>query len=302
MTAAARAWVVIGAGYTGARVAAMLDGSVHGAVIVTRRDASAARSLAAQVGDHARGVGLDLATADRAAIAAIIPAGAIVAMLAPPARPDGAAEAEIAAAVVAAGAHRLVYVSSTGVYAPGGGAVVDEGFAIAPATTTGRARLAAERAIRAAIAAPRRVLLRAAGIYGPGRGVLARLRAGTYRVIGDGRAMVSRIHVDDLAAAVIAAGTVAEETIGTGDDAGIYNAADDEPCASADYADAAADAIGVPRPPRVPAAEVSGEVTGMLLADRRITSARMQRELGWRPRYPSWRAAIAAEPAADPRS
>ncbi len=285
-----RAWVVVGAGYTGARVAAMLQGAE---VIVTRRDPAAAHAAAR--GDRARGIALDLATADRAAIAAIIPAGAIVAMFAPPARPDGAAEAEVAAACLAAGAHRLVYVSSTGVYAPGGGAVVDESFAIAPATAAGRARLAAERAICDAIAAPRRVVLRAAGIYGPGRGVLARLRAGTYRVIGDGRAMVSRIHVDDLAAAVIAAGLADDAAIGTGADAGIYNAADDEPCASADYADAAADAIGVPRPPRVPATAVSGEITGMLLADRRISSARLQRELGWRPRYPSWRAALALE-------
>ena len=47
-------------------------------------------------------------------------------------------------------ARRLVYVSSTGVYAPGGGAWVDETWPIAPVTAAGRARVAAEaRAARA---------------------------------------------------------------------------------------------------------------------------------------------------------
>jgi nucleoside-diphosphate-sugar epimerase len=285
-------WIVIGAGYTGARVAARLVERGHD-LIVTRRDPAAAAALAAQLGPRVIGLGLDLGARD--ALAALrIPAGAIVAVLAPPPRPDGSAEAALAAMVGAAGA-RMVYVSSTGVYAPGHGAVVEETFALAPATAAGRARVAAEAAISAALAAPARVILRAAGIYGPGRGVLARLRAGSYRIIGDGRAMVSRIHVDDLAAAVIAAGLADGAAIGADPDAGIYNVADDEPCASADYADAAADALGVPRPPRVAVAEVSAEVSGMLLADRRISAARLQRALGWRPRYPSWRDALAAE-------
>ena len=81
---------------------------------------------------------------------------------------------------------RLVYISTTGVYAPAAGAWVDEDFAIAPTTAAGRARVAAEAAIGAARAST--VVVRAPGIYGPGRGVVARLRAGNYRVIGDGAA------------------------------------------------------------------------------------------------------------------
>ena len=70
-----------------------------------------------------------------------------------------------------------------GVYAPGNGAWVDEGWPLAPATTSGRTRLAAERALP-----PDAVILRAAGIHGPGRGLVERIRSGTYRIIGDGRA------------------------------------------------------------------------------------------------------------------
>ena len=51
------------------------------------------------------------------------------------------------------------------------------------------------------------VILRPAGIYGPGRGVLARLRAGTLRIVGERDTAVSRIHVADLASAIIRAGT-----------------------------------------------------------------------------------------------
>src|SRR5262249_59497719 len=113
--------------------------------------------------------------------------------MAPPGRdPAG----EIRALVVAArDAARIVYVSSTGVYGPGRGAWVDESWPIAPITESGRARAAAEAALAEA-AAPW-VALRAAGIYGPGRGLTDRIRAGTYRVIGDGTSHVSRIHLLD---------------------------------------------------------------------------------------------------------
>jgi nucleoside-diphosphate-sugar epimerase len=153
---------------------------------------------------------------------------------------------------------------------------------VAPATASGAARVAAERAL--AESAVRVVILRAAGIYGPGRGVASRLREGTFRVIGDGRAHTSRIHVDDLAAAIHLAGT--------GDASGVYNVADRDPCPTGEYADQAAARLGLPPPPRVPADAVPAEVAGMLLADRRIDAGRLARELGWAPRYPSWRDAL----------
>jgi hypothetical protein len=42
----------------------------------------------------------------------------------------------------------------------------------------------------------------------------------------------------------------------------------------------------------VAAASVDPEVAGMLLADRRIDASRLVRDLGWAPRYPSWRDAL----------
>ena len=86
-------------------------------------------------------------------------------------------------------------------------------------------------------------MLRAAGIYGPGRGLVERMRAGTYRIVGDGRAHVSRIHVDDLVEAIVRAG----ESSATG----AFNVADDDPAPIGEVADAVAAHLGLPPPPRV---------------------------------------------------
>jgi len=267
-------WLILGCGYTGAAVARRLVDA--GEVVTVAR-----RHPVAIAGAHA--IALDLC--DPAAVAAAVSPGAIVVHLAPPGDADGARDGAAAAAIARAGARRLVYVSSTGVYAPGGGAVVDEDWPLEPSSPTGHARLAAERAILAAAAAAglSAVALRAPGIHGPGRGVAARMRAGTYRLIGDGSAHVSRIHVDDLAAAIVVAGTAA--TLARA----IYNVADRDPCTAAVHADGLAARLGLPPPPRVPSTTVTPEVAAMLLADRRVSAARLEHDLGWTPRYPSWR-------------
>jgi nucleoside-diphosphate-sugar epimerase len=264
-------WVIVGAGYTGARVAALVTAlGERGGRHPPDRRAGGARRRPGAAGDPRRAVrrrrsgGGDRA-ADRR-------------------RRDG--ERALGAAAAAAGVARLVYVSSTGVYAPAAGAWVDEAFAIAPTTAAGRARVAAEAALVAS-GVPL-VIVRPAGIYGPDRGPIARLRAGHYRVVGDGATAVSRIHVDDLAALVVAAATAAAP-------APSYNAADDDPASSAALADAAAAALGLPTPPRVPLSAVDPETVGMLTADRRIANQRAKRDLGWAPRYPSWRTALAEE-------
>ncbi|TMQ06487.1 MAG: NAD-dependent epimerase/dehydratase family protein [Deltaproteobacteria bacterium] len=279
-----RTWWILGAGYTGTQLARTLVARPELAVdvVVTRRDREVARALGAALG--VRGERADLA--DPASLA--VPAGAIVVCAAPPGRdPAGEIRALVAAAREAA---RIVYVSSTGVYGPGHGAWVDESWRIAPITESGRARAAAEAAL--AEAAVPWVALRAAGIYGPGRGLVDRIRAGTYRVIGDGTSHVGRIHVVDLVAAIVAAG-LSEIT-------GAINVADDDPAPIGEVADAVATRLGLPPPPRVPADAVPAEVAGMLTADRRIANRRLRDELGVVLRYPSWRDGLAAELPAPP--
>jgi nucleoside-diphosphate-sugar epimerase len=265
-------WILVGCGYTGTRLARVLVG--QGAdLTITRRTSAAAQESAEMLG--ARGVMADLS--DPATLMGVIPADAIVVCLAPP---GAAPENEIRGLIAAAQhARRIVYVSSTGVYAAGGGAWVDEQWPIAPITPSGAARVLAERAL--AEAAVSHVSLRVAGIYGPGRGLVDRLRAGTYRIIGDGSSHVSRIHVDDLALAIVRAGRSTAS--------GAINIADDDPAPIGEVADALAAKLGVAPPPRVSPASVSAEVAGMLTADRRIANRRMKDELGVVLRYPSWR-------------
>jgi nucleoside-diphosphate-sugar epimerase len=282
-----RAWLIIGCGYTGTQLARTLasQGGAGQVTTITRRDGEVARALGAALG--VRGERFDLSDlsgrlADPGAALAV-PPGAIVVSTAPPGG-DPAGEIRTLLAL-ARGAARLVYVSSTGVYGPGGGAWVDETWPVAPITESGRARAAAEAAL--AGAAVPWVALRAAGIYGPGRGLVDRIRAGTYRVIGDGTSHVSRIHVVDLVAAILAAAGSAAT--------GAINVADDDPAPIGEVADAVAARLGLPPPPRVPAAAVSAEVAGMLTADRKISNRRLREELGVALRYPSWRDGLEAE-------
>ena len=277
-------WLIVGCGYTGTQLARTLVAQPAPAeVTITRRDREVARALGAALG--VRGERADLA--DPGSLE--VPDGAIVVCTAPPGRdPAGEIAALLAAARRAA---RIIYVSSTGVYGPGRGAWVDESWPVAPITESGRARAAAEAAL-AASPVPW-VALRAAGIYGPGRGLADRIRAGTYRVIGDGKSHVSRIHVVDLVAAIVRAGEAAI--------AGPINVADDDPAPAGEVADAIAARLGLPPPPRVPADAVPLEVAGMLTADRRIANRRLRDELGVELRYPSWRVALDEE-LAPPRS
>ena len=271
-SAAPAPWVIIGCGYTGAYVARALVG--RGVPLtITRRDRTAAEELAQQLG--ARGAGVDLG--DPSTLEGVIPDGAVVVCLAPPGH-DPAFEIQTLVEAAKA-ASKIVYVSSTGVYAPASGDWVDERWPIAPTTASGRARATAEAALGQAKVPV--VILRAAGIHGPGRKMSDRIREGTHRVIGDGSSHVSRIHVVDLVAAIIAAGTRPVT--------GAVNVADDDPSPIGEVADAFAAKLGVPPPPRVPVDSVSPEVAGMLTANRRISNRRMKEELGVQLRYKSWR-------------
>jgi len=251
-------WFVIGAGYTGKR-------------LVERLLAEGERITATRRHGGEGTIVLDLSRPETVRF----PTDAIVVCLAPP---GGDPAGEVSRL---AGARRLVYVSSTGVYAPGNGAWVDETWPCEPVTSLGRARMLAEAALP-----PGAIALRVAGIHGPGRGLVDRIRAGTYRILGDGRSHVSRIHVDDLVEVIIRAGRSIV--------AGPVNVADDDPAPIGEVADAIASQLGVAPPERIDASIVDPEVAGMLLADRRIDNRRMTRDLCVVLRYPSWRDALAA--------
>lgn len=246
-------WFIIGAGYTGRRLVTRLRAEGEEVTATTRHG-----------GDET--VALDLSRPETVRV----PEDAIVVCLAPPGD-DPAGEIALLAK-----AKRLVYVSSTGVYAPAQGDWVDETWPCEPVTKLGRARVIAEAALP-----PGAISLRVAGIHGPGRGLVDRIRAGNYRILGDGSAHVSRIHVDDLVEAIVRAGR--------SNVSGPVNVADDDPAPIGEVADAIAAKLGVAPPKRLDPSTVDPEVAGMLVADRRIANGRLKRELGVTLRYPSWR-------------
>jgi nucleoside-diphosphate-sugar epimerase len=267
-------WVLVGCGYTGEHLArTLLERGDE--VIAARRNVNA---IARLVDVGVKAVHADLAKPET--LEGLVPDGAIVVVLAPPgADPAGEIRSLVHAA---ARAKRIVYVSSTGVYGKGHGQWVDETAPVAPLSTSGEARVIAERTLDESTVS--HVALRVAGIYGPDRGIADRIRLGTYRIVGDGSAHISRIHVDDLVSAIICAGE--------SDVAGVINIADDEPSPIGEVADAIAQKLGVASPTRTPVDQVSAEVAAMLTADRKIDNTRMK-AMGVVLRHPSWRSALA---------
>ena len=90
---------------------------------------------------------------------------------------------------------------------------------------------------------------------------------------------------------------------------GIYNIVDDEPAPVREWLPVLAQALGAKPPRHVPrwlARLVAGDVAVMMGTESRAASnAKARRELGWEPRYASWRqgfaAAYALQPAEPPR-
>jgi nucleoside-diphosphate-sugar epimerase len=179
---------------------------------------------------------------------------------------------------------RLVYVSTTGVYGDCGGALFDESRPVAPRNPRALRRVDAERVLRrwAERAQSALAILRVPGIYGEDRLPLKRLQQGTPALIEADDVYTNHIHADDLAAIIARALFRALPNR-------IYHAVDDSDMKMAQYFDAVADALRLPRPPRLPRAELQQVVTPALLSfmseSRRLSNGRIKRELGVRLRY-----------------
>lgn len=181
--------------------------------------------------------------------------------------------------VAPVGAH-VVYTSSTSVYAQGDGARIDESSLTEPVEETGRVILESEVSLRG-WAGPWTVL-RLAGIYGPGRHLLLdQLRAGATELAGRGEHRLNLVHRDDVVRAIAAVWRQPERSAQQ-----VYTVADGAPEPKAVVAAWVAARLGREAP------TFSTEIAGArrrIVPDRVIASARLQRELGWRPRYPSFR-------------
>jgi nucleoside-diphosphate-sugar epimerase len=144
--------------------------------------------------------------------------------------------------------------------------------------------LAAMTHLDQAVTAAAGIALRYGGFYGEPDQMTAAVARRQYPLVGDGRGMMSFIHLHDAAAATV----LALEADGPA----IYNVTDDEPAPMREWLPALAAALGARPPRRVPewaGRLVMGPGLDMMMQARGAANARAKKELGWSPRYPTWR-------------
>jgi nucleoside-diphosphate-sugar epimerase len=175
---------------------------------------------------------------------------------------------------------RVVYASATSVYGRNDGGWVDEDSPTEPGTESGRTCLDAETlgARLCAEVGLEWVVVRYSGLYGPGR-ILRRaaLERGE-PIVGDPDKYLNLIHVDDAAAAAIAA-------LARGQPGRIYLASDDRPLPRREYYQRAAALLQAPTP-RFVAAEPGSPELRREEANKRVSNRRIKAELGLRIAYP----------------
>lgn len=219
--------------------------------------------------------------------------------LAPTNRVRSEGTRNLVAAAKAAGARRLIAESVAFFYAPQGDWVKSEEaplFGAAP-PPFGDAATALGELERQVLEAEgiEGIVLRYGWLYGPGTYYAAdgSLTEDALKrrlpVVGKGSGTFSFVHVDDAASATAAALEHGAP--------GAYNVVDDEPAPGHEWTPAFAAAIGAKKPFRVPvwlARLVAGAgAVSMATELRGASNAKAKRELGWQPRYPSWRQGFA---------
>ncbi|HEX2498585.1 MAG TPA: NAD(P)-dependent oxidoreductase [Actinomycetes bacterium] len=194
------------------------------------------------------------------------------------------------------GARRFVAQSYAGwPYARIGGPVKTEEDPLDPNPPDGyRETLDAIKYLEATVTgstAPAGVVLRYGGFYGPNTSVSAdgeiveAVRKRRLPVVGGGGGVWSFVHIQDAAAATVAAIEQAEP--------GLYNIVDDDPAPVSAWLPALAEAAGAKPPMRVPAwigrLAAGPAATTIMTEGRGASNAKARKDLDWVLRYPSWR-------------
>jgi nucleoside-diphosphate-sugar epimerase len=130
-------------------------------------------------------------------------------------------------------------------------------------------------------------VLRYGALYGPGAidDQVELVRKRMFPLIGGGTGYFSWVHLDDAASATVLALEQQAK--------GVFNIVDDDPAPASEWLPYLAECAGAKRPRRLPkwlARLLAGEmVVAMMTEGHGFSNAKAKRELGWQPRYPSWR-------------
>jgi len=176
---------------------------------------------------------------------------------------------------------KIVYTSSTSVYAQNDGSAVKESSPTEPPTETSQILLQAEKILVEAVPTVPAVVLRVAGIYGPDRGHLFKqYLKNEAKIPGTGARIINMIHRDDLVEVIIAA-------LKNGRAGEIYNAVDDEPVPLLHFYRWLAETLGKWMPPF--GSEEEGPERKRALTSKKVQNRKMKVELGVQLKYPTFR-------------
>ena len=276
---------IFGYGFTGAALARRL--LAEGWTVVGTSRSPEARAAMADDGvqgiDPADPAALRQATADADAL-----------LIAAPPAEDGCPGFNSLARFLASGGSApawIGYLSTTGVYGDRQGGWVFEDSELCARSQEGARRVGAERNwlqlgrdLGLAV-----TVFRLPGIYGPGRSPFDRLHESGYRRIVKPGHIFSRVHVDDIASALAA--SIAHPRPGR-----VYNLCDDEPASSSLVTAYAAGLLGIEPPPEQAwdEQEMSPASRRFFAESKRVSNARAKAELGWRPKYRTYREGLSA--------
>jgi nucleoside-diphosphate-sugar epimerase len=175
---------------------------------------------------------------------------------------------------------RLIFTSSTSVYAQTDGGWVSEESPAEPDRETGRWLRATEEFVVGVGG----VSARLAGIYGPGRSVLLRKFLGGEAVLeGDGGRWINQVHRDDIASGLA---FLLERDV-----SGVFNLADNTPLTQKELYQGLSEKLGRPMPPYGPVD--LGRKRGW--THKRVSNAKL-RSMGWAPKYGSFFDALEQDP------
>ena len=195
------------------------------------------------------------------------------------------------AAAARAGTRRVIAQSNVAAYERSGGPVKTEEDPLAsrPPSPSSARSLAAIKHVDETVplVAPEGIVLRYGGFYGPGASeiLLDAVRKRQVPVIGGGTGISSFIEITDAAAATLAA-------VDRGAP-GAYNVVDSDPAPVAEWLPYLAKVAGAKPPLRLPAwlgrLLAGAFVVAQMTSWRGASNEKARKELGWEPRYASWR-------------
>jgi len=169
---------------------------------------------------------------------------------------------------------KMLFTSSTSVYAQRDGSRVIEESETKPARETGRVLLEAEKIVLGRDG----TVARLSGIYGPGRSaLLSKFLAGTAIIDPENDRFVNQVHRDDIASALFLL------VSGEWQERQIYNVVDDQPMLRSDCYRWLAQRLNGPLPPirELTEQRKRGDT------NKRVSNAKL-RSLGWTLQYPTF--------------